>query len=358
MVDSQRTRLPTASGALARLAARQAADAGVDVAPLLAAAGLTAAQMADPDARLDAKRQIIFIAAVARALGRDRLGFELGQNFDLRTIGLLYYVAASAGTLIEAARRIERYGSVGNEGAIFRCGHDGHLEIRVDYVGVARHSDRQQVEFFLATIVRLCRSLTGLSLRPERVSIAHSRSGDVADYDRFFGCRTTFHADRDAVVFKDECRDLPVVTADPHLSDILLRYCEDTLASRRRGTGTLRTQVENAIAPLLPHGKPTIAAIAQILHVSTRTLARRLAEEDASFASVLEDMRRHLSLRYLDDPDLSISEIAWLLGYREVGAFTHAFRRWTGASPSELRRSAGGPEALHAAAGASRRRSP
>src|SRR5829696_7096752 len=95
-LEAQPTRLPTATGALARLAAREAVGAGVDLAPLLRTAALTAADIEDSDRRLPADRQIVFINAVAEVLRRERLGFELGRTFDLRTIGLLYYVASSS----------------------------------------------------------------------------------------------------------------------------------------------------------------------------------------------------------------------------------------------------------------------
>src|SRR3954447_10263036 len=164
--DPHRPGLPTATGAFARLAAQEARAAGSDLGPLLKTAGLTAAQIDDADERLSAKAQITFVEAVARAMGRDRLGFELAREFDLRTIGLLYYVAASSETLGEAVQRIERYSAVGNEAMVFRCGKGADLAIRLDYSGVARHSDRHQVEFFLTTLVRLCRSLTGMPLTP------------------------------------------------------------------------------------------------------------------------------------------------------------------------------------------------
>jgi len=213
------------------------------------------------------------------------------------------------------------------------------LEIRLDYSGVARHSDRHQIEFFLAALVRVCRSLVGVPLVPVRVTIAHARSESLSEYNRFFGCRTEFAAPCDAVVFRDEHRRLPVVSADPHLNDILVRYCEETLASRTRVRGSFRVRVENVIAPLLPHGKPQASVVARKLNLSPRTLARRLADEDLSFASVLEQMRRDLAMRCLEDAKLSISQVAWLLGFQEAGAFTHAFRRWTGRTPSEMRRS-------------------
>src|SRR3954465_15858985 len=185
--DPHRPGLPTATGALARLAAQEASSAGLDLGPLLKTAGLTAAQIENNDERLSVKAQIAFVEAVARAMGRDRLGFDLAREFDLRRIGLLYYVAASSETLVEAIQQIERFSAVGNEAVVFRCGKGANLAIRLDYAGVARHSDRHQIEFFLAALVRVCRSLVGVPLVPLRVAISHSRSEGLAEYNKFFG---------------------------------------------------------------------------------------------------------------------------------------------------------------------------
>ena len=118
------------------------------------------------------------------------------------------------------------------------------------------------------------------------------------------------------------------------------------LASRNRVRSSFRVRVENVIAPLLPHGRPKAALVARKLNLSPRTLARWLADESLSFASVLEEMRRELALRYLEDAKLSISQVAWLLGFQEAGAFTHAVRRWTGHTPSEMRRSERLPDCI------------
>ncbi len=86
----------------------------------------------------------------------------------------------------------------------------------------------------------------------------------------------------------------------------------------------------------MPHGKARAQEIARRLGLSHRTLARRLADEGLSFSQVLDELKLDLARRYLDD-GLPISRIAWLLGYREVSAFTHAFKRWTGQSPKQSR---------------------
>jgi AraC-like DNA-binding protein len=101
--------------------------------------------------------------------------------------------------------------------------------------------------------------------------------------------------------------------------------------------GSFRSTVENAIVPLLPHGKARANEIARRLGVSQRTFARRLSLEGLNFSNVLERLKIDLAERYLHDDGLSVSQIAWLLGYKEVSALTHAFKRWTGKTPRQAR---------------------
>jgi AraC-like DNA-binding protein len=89
---------------------------------------------------------------------------------------------------------------------------------------------------------------------------------------------------------------------------------------------------------LLPHGQANAHVVAKKLGMSERTLARRLAEERVTFIEVLQKVKASLASHYLEDDDIPISRIAWLLGFEEVSSFSHACRRWTGKSPRELRR--------------------
>src|SRR5205814_7256149 len=111
------------------------------------------------------------------------------------------------------------------------------------------------------------------------------------------------------------------------------------LARRPTQRNGLRYEVEQVLPQLLPHGKATTSDVARQLGVSRRTLSRSLFAEGVTFARILEELRAALAKRYLRDRELPISEIAWLLGYREIGSFTHAFKRWTGTSPSQFRSS-------------------
>ena len=148
-----------------------------------------------------------------------------------------------------------------------------------------------------------------------------------------------FGADVDALAFPLTAGNVPVVSADPHLNKLLIRYCEEALARRPAHRGSFRSGVENEVVRLLPHGKARAGEIARRLGVSQRTLTRGLAAEGLTFSGVLESLRIDLARRYLAEKELSISQISWLLGYQEVSAFTHAFKRWNGETPRQARSS-------------------
>jgi AraC-like DNA-binding protein len=141
----------------------------------------------------------------------------------------------------------------------------------------------------------------------------------------------------DEIAFQSEIIEMQIVSADRYLNDLLLKYCEEAVSGRPSGHDGLRPSLENTIAPLLPHGKARAGEIARRLGMSQRTLTRRLASEGLTFGGILDALKADLAKRYLTDNDLTVSEIAWLLGYREVSAFTHAFKRWTGRTPRDVR---------------------
>jgi AraC-like DNA-binding protein len=342
--DSKRLgALPTASGGIARLACAYAQRAGIELKPLLKEAGLTDQQIKEPGARMAVHRQIQFLNVVANALGDEFLGFQLAQSLDLRELGLLFYVAASSETLGDALQRMARYGSIANEGLSVKCLRDGDIRMLFKYVGVARHSDRHQIEFFMTALIRICRQLTGLPLTPSRTRITHRRTNQGGwELTAYFGRNITFGARADELTFLESINDMRITSADPFLNELLVANCEQALSRRRIKRGSFRTAVENAIVPLLPHGKVRASQIAATLGLSQRTSARRLASEGLTFSEVLESLRGDLARQYLSDPELSISRIAWLLGYQEVSAFTHAFKRWSGKTPREARSTNGG----------------
>ena len=140
---------------------------GKDPAVILSKVGLTPEAARDPAVRLEVRTQIKLLELAAEEVQDEWLGFHLARNFDLREIGLVYYVMASSEQLAEALRNAERYSQINNEGVRLRFRmQDGSAIIALDYVNVDRQADRQHIEFWLVTLVRICRQVTNARLSP------------------------------------------------------------------------------------------------------------------------------------------------------------------------------------------------
>src|SRR6516162_4848336 len=321
--------LPTARGTIARAACARALEALLKVGPLLKSSNLTTHQVKNSHFRIPCNNQIKFLNVVADKLQDPFLGIYLAENVELREMGLVYYVIASSETLGDALMRLARYSGLTNEGVRITCCEGKDITVKFEYVGVSRLSDRHQIECFVVILLRLCRQLTGLSLSPRGVKLAHRRTKLPAGISKVFDCNVAFGSNVDEVVYPGLAKDIPTVNADPYLNSLLVRYCEEALSNRRVRSGPWRLRVENAIVPLLPHGQANIGEIAPRLGVSRRTLARLLASEGCTFREILDALRLDLAKSYLQEQNLPVSEVAWLLGYKESSAFDHACKRWT-----------------------------
>ncbi|MEK1887889.1 MAG: AraC family transcriptional regulator [Phyllobacterium sp.] len=328
--------MPTSIGLAVHLALSELQRRGVDPAPFLVRAGLSEAALAS-NKRVKVRAAIEFLERVARALEDDWLGLTLAADFDLRELGMLYYVAASSARFGDALKRLDRYERIANEALDLRIVKGSGGRVGLFYNGVPRHIDRHLMEAFAVALVRLCRQLVGKRVVPLSARFMHHRA-DGRKIQQFLGCEVSFDAHVDEISFDARVMDLPLVGYDPYLNDLMVKSCDDALAARTPGTSPFQTEVENTITPLLPHGEAQAKTVAEKLNLSERTFARRLAAEGLSFGEILDRMRRDLAIRYLEQ-NLRASDITWRLGFQQPSAFSHACRRWTGKSPSEFRRS-------------------
>jgi AraC-like DNA-binding protein len=329
---------PMAMGAIARLAFAYAEGKGVDVEPILRNSRLSRRQISHPHIRLEVRNQIKFLEGVAETVGDDFLGFHLSRDYDLREMGFLYYVIASADRLGDALVRCVRHSSVANEGLELTLRKTKrHVAIAFEYNGVRRRFERHQIEFLIGSLMRACRQITNRNLTAEHVSFLHWRNA-APELRRFFGCDIRFGANADEVTFPSAIQDFAVASCDPYLNGLLTQYYEEALAHRKARQSSFAVNVENAISLLMPHGKAQMSEVARELSIGPRTLARRLSSEGLAFADVLRNLRCDLAKRHLADEDLPISKIAWLLGYKDISAFTNAFKRWTGSPPAAVRK--------------------
>ena len=238
--------IPSATGGIARLACARMREAGKGTAAVLSGAGLRAEQVDDPTVRLEVRTQIKVLELAAQELQDDFLGFHLARSFDLREIGLLYYVMESSGLLADALRNAERYSRINNEGVRLHFRSDRATVIALDYLNVDRRSDRHQIEFWLTALVRICRQLTDNRLAPRRLAVRHFRDNSPAEYKLFLASDVEFGAEADEIVFSEQVASLPIVGADTYLNKLLRQYADEALAHQPHERGSVRVDVERA----------------------------------------------------------------------------------------------------------------
>ncbi len=232
--------IPSATGGIARLACARLDEMGKSPAVILAKVGLTREEARDPAIRLEARMQIKLLELAAEEVQDEWLGFHLARSFDLREIGLVYYVIASSERLADALRNTERYSQINNEGVRLRFSmQGGTAAIALDYVNVDRDADRHHIEFWLVTLVRICRQVTNGRLAPSRLKIKHFRNRTPAEFRAFFGVDIEFGA--------KSRRDLLSAT-------YCLASCCGTRRTPQRAVAALRGGGAGAQAPRAPHG--------------------------------------------------------------------------------------------------------
>ncbi len=167
-----------ASGLAARLAYAQLKRRQLDPVPLLEQSRISAGSLTD-DARISVSSQIKFLELASETSKDEWIGLRIAESFDLRELGMLYYVAASSHHLGGALRRLERYVRVSNEALTMSVFNGKECRVGFAYTGVARHRDRHQAECFIVSLLRLRRHLAGRKIVPTAVRFAHHRSRDL-----------------------------------------------------------------------------------------------------------------------------------------------------------------------------------
>ena len=334
--------LPTVTGVR-----RGASDRGVTKArhrnrPAAAPSWVVGTRLAATDGdplhhRISAVRQAEFLNYAAEARNDSAFGFHLAEHTDPRDAGILFYVASGAQNLNEALTLFARYFRIVNEAVRLNMTRSPQgLAVEIIFVGLPRHSLRQNAEFGISVLLKALRLIADRNVRPSWAAFAHARNSNLQEFGRFYGCPVEFGASSDLLQFSNESLAIPL-TGDAKLLKALRPFVEMAAKERHTEPGTVRAAVANEVEKLLPHGKANKHSVAKTLALSVRTLSRRLADEGTTYEEVVDQLRRSLALQYVKEPSLSFSQIAWLLGYEGSTSFNHAFSRWTGQSPSAAR---------------------
>lgn len=310
---------------------------GADPRALLRAAKISGTDLADPDGRLPHAAALRMWTQAALATGDEHFGLHLCEQLPVDGLGPLGFAVRSSATLGEAYQRVARYLRLLVHGPVLDLRVDGSV-VRLRHVppttstGPSRHA----VEFLLGNMVVLARKGVEPSLTPRAVGFRHAPPRDLEPYRPLFGRDVRFEQQHDELVLDRELLDRPQQQAEPSLASVLDQHLSSLLASAPADGFVER--VDAALAAELERGEPSVGSIAARLHMSPRTLQRRLRDEGTSLTERLDRTRETLASRLLSEPSRSIGEVAFMLGFSEVSTFHRAFKRWTGLTPVAYRR--------------------
>ncbi len=309
---------------------------GYDVNALLREQGLDPILLHDPEARLPHTAAIRLWQA-ARELTNDKdLGLHVAESIQPGQFGAVEYAVRTSANLEAAFTRLCRYHRLLHDAALVQLEIGRDCAILSHRLPLPGGAPRPVSEFILAAWLLISRQATGEDCTPVRVCFPHAAPVDTSEHNRVFGCPLKFGQSRSELVFTRRTLALPLLKADPILQSIVEAQVLTLLAKLPKAEPTADT-VRRFLAQELSNGQPKLEQLASQLHMSARTLHRRLEQEGTSFRRVLTDVRHELAVRHLIERRLAIGEIAFLLGFSEVSAFHRAFRHWTGQAPHAYR---------------------
>ncbi|WP_430390193.1 AraC family transcriptional regulator [Dyella sp. 20L07] len=308
---------------------------GLDVPAVLRHAGLPLDLIAQPKPTVNTEQFFAFWRSAETLCSDSTLGLRLGDGTRTEVFDVASLAALHSATFGEALEKLARYKRL-------TCPEDISIELSHDEAAVSvrwmlayGHAPDLLIDAIFASNVALAERGTGRTLRLRRLEFTR-RPSEINALASHFHCEIRFNAPQDRIIYQRSDLDLPFVTHDRDDLATLLPTLEASLHELSAAT-PLRDKVWNVLARGMRGGHMRVAQVADALHLSPRTLQRKLGEAGTSYQQVLDQVRCHLARHLLDATDLDTGEIAFLLGFEELNSFNRAFRQWQGETPTRWR---------------------
>jgi len=310
-------------------------ELGVRASAVLRRAGLPQGFIDQPRVLLNTEELFALWRAVGEVTPNPAIGLQLGTESKterFHPVGLAALLSENFGSAID---QMARYKQLTCPEEILQEKDDEEWSIQFRWLLADEVEPPVLIECCFAWVLSTARHGTGTRLSPLRVEFVQLRS-HVKTIERHFGCPVVCGAPRNTIVFRASDAQRPFVTRNAELLGMLAPQFEEDL-KQQSGNENFAKRVRGAVQQKLTGRRPTIEDIADALHVSSRTLQRRLQDEGSSFQRVLEEARHQLARHYLNNSVLELNEAAYLLGYEDANSFVRAFRTWEGVPPARWR---------------------
>ena len=312
---------------------------GGDIDSIFGNAGIAPSMAGAPTLQIKLSSFCRLFEEAARQTRCENFGLWFGNQFKPHDLGLWGYAALSSPTLGSALENLIGLFPYHQENSLLRLRPQSGGLMQLEYQILASDiiERRQDAELSLGMFLNVFRECLGSDWSPEEVYFEHPHPEDPQAHGAAFDAPTYFSQPVNALVFRPEVLTDPMPRRDLTLMTVM-RSCLERLGARRDGYETVVDQVRTAVRRLLPEGYPALPAVATLLQLSAASLQRELSGAGLTYKELVETTRQDLAQIYLKQRHLPLSEIALLLGYSELSAFSRAVRRWSGESPRDLRR--------------------
>ena len=328
----------TSSAAWVRGIADMLAAEGLPAADLCAEAGIDLSALQQPQTRVDVDRVSRLWEIAAARHGQPGLGLDRDLAARYGNVDLVGYALASSPNLFTGLGHLQRQMALISDATTFMMERDSQGRgywLQLSHIGATRPIPRQRVEFSVLTLLTLCCWLTRRELVPLSMGLITPPPADETRYRTAFGLLPHFGQPANRFLLAEADLLAPIPTHNPSLWALHERLVEAELG--QLGQSLASTKVRTEIARLLHLGEPRREDVAARLHLTDRTLQRRLQAESVSYQQLLDDTRRELACQYLSDERRSLAEIADLLGFADQSNLFRACKRWFGMPPGQYR---------------------
>ena len=301
--------------------------------------GIRSKDLENPTNELELGEFCRLFTEAAQQTGNDNFGLHFGSDFEPRRLGAIGYAAISSPTLAAGLRNMETYFPAHQGQSSFGLIRDDDMLWLSYRINDPQIEDRRQdAELSMGMFLNVFRHALGPDWCPLEIRFEHAKPESHQEHETLFGAPVQFGRRTNALAFRPADLDIKMPSADPYLYSIVEAFLQSR-CDLHENPETFAESVRNQIKLNLSTTAPTVAEIARLFDLTDDDFQQELNAHKLSFKSLLKSAREELSLHYLDRHDVPLTEVAMLLGYSELSAFSRAFRKWTGMSPQKYRQS-------------------
>ncbi|OTG82296.1 AraC family transcriptional regulator [Acinetobacter sp. ANC 4648] len=290
---------------------------------LLSSVGLCPTQLNNTKQRIPVDKAVALLEQSAQISGCEVFGLHMAEQRQLSDFGEISLLLNYQHTLRDALQTIVRYRNLLNNSLAIYIEEVGNtVIIREEVVTTTSVYSRQATELALGIMHRFCAALLAQKWRPLSIHFTHSAPNDLSVHRRIFGCSLEFGSEFNGIV----CTAAELDTANPQANTAMADHAQRYLdILQNNSESSIIFDIRKSIYLLLPMGRATIDQIAQTHGINVRTLQRRLEASQTSFSDLINDVRRNLVFRYLQNLNYSLGQVSDILGYSTPSSFTRWF---------------------------------